>query len=75
MNALSFRRMPCSYVKISLDDETHLLSTFSGATDGLVNVSIRIEDNGIGMTQSFLQQDYFKAMGKQVRMADQHHRN
>jgi signal transduction histidine kinase len=67
MNALSFRRMPCSYVKVSIDDVTHLLSTFSGSEDnGLTNVSIRIEDNGIGMSQSFLQQDYFKAMGKQV---------
>ncbi|KAJ9101890.1 hypothetical protein QFC21_003230 [Naganishia friedmannii] len=54
-----------SYVKVSIDDETHLLSTFSGTSDGLTNVSIRIEDNGIGMSQSFLQQDYFKAMGKQ----------
>ncbi|KAJ9110422.1 hypothetical protein QFC19_001547 [Naganishia cerealis] len=68
MNALTFRRESHSYVKVSITDEMHLLPTFSGVLDkDLVNVSIRIEDNGIGMSESFLQQDYFKAMGKQVR--------
>ncbi|KAJ9116857.1 hypothetical protein QFC22_004514 [Naganishia vaughanmartiniae] len=50
---------------VSIDDETHLLPPFSGGADDLRPISIRLEDNGIGMSQTFLQQDYFKAMGKQ----------
>ena len=67
VNALTFRGSINSFVKVTVSDEAYLLSPLSEADSrNQVNVSIQIEDNGIGMSDAFLRRDYFQAMTKQV---------